>query len=102
MTILQAPWRFSVTPLRLWLGRKRLLCSWQGNTARVGDVLVTRLKALEAAAKEGSWTLAQEFEAVPREDFGLASEGERHHAAALQLRKTKLLGHLAAVQGARR
>ena len=63
---------------------------------------MTRLKALEEAAKEGNWTLPQKFEAVPREDFGLASEGERHHAAALQLRKAKLLGHLATVQGARR
>ena len=77
-------------------------CLLEGNTARVGDILVTRLKALEEAARDGSWSLAQEYEVVPTGEHGLASEGERHHAAALQLRKAKLVQHLATLNGARR
>ena len=74
----------------------------EGNTARVGDILVTRLKALEEAAKDGSWALAQEYKAVPAGDHGLATESERHHAAALQMRKAKLVQHLASVNAGRR
>ena len=76
-------------------------CLLEGNTARVGDILVARLKALEEAARDGSWSLAQEYEAVPTGQHGLASEGERHHAAALQLRKAKLVQHLATLSSSR-
>jgi len=62
----------------------------EGNTARTGDILVTRLKALEEAARSGNWTMAQQFEAVPQDDFGLITDAERQHAATLQLRAARL------------
>ena len=77
-------------------------CLLEGNPARVGDILISRLKAVEEAARDGTWSLAQEYEAVPSSEPGLASESERHHAAALQLRKAKLVQHLAALNSGRR
>ena len=62
----------------------------EGNTARTGDILVTRLKALEEAARSGNWSMAQQFEAVAQDDFGLITDGERQHAATLQLRAARL------------
>ena len=77
-------------------------CLLEGNPARVGDILISRLKAVEEAARDGTWSLAQEYEAVPSSEPGLASESERHHAAALQLRKAKLVQHLASLNSGRR
>ena len=34
--------------------------------------------------------MAQQFEAVPQDDFGLITDAERQHAATLQLRAARL------------
>ena len=38
----------------------------EGDTAKTGDILIGRFKALGEATKDGSWRIAQEFEVVPQ------------------------------------
>ena len=69
----------------------------EGDTAKAGDILIGRFKALEEATKEGTWRIAQEFEVVPQEDEGLVGHEARYRAASLQLRSSKLRSFMDAV-----
>ena len=71
----------------------------EGDTMRAGDLLMGRFKALEESVNSGTWALAQELEVLPRNELGLASEGERHRAAAVRLREAKLQAALESLHG---
>ena len=72
----------------------------EGETAKAGDILIGRFKALEEATKEGSWRIAQEFEVIPQEDEDLVGHEERYRAASLQLRSSKLRSYMDVVSSA--
>ena len=58
--------------------------------ARAGDILIGRFKALEAAHRDGAWTIAREYEVVPPDEEGLVSHEERCRATFIQLRIQRL------------
>ena len=62
----------------------------RSHTARAGDIMIGSLKALEEAAHEGTWAIAQEYEVVHREEEGLVGHDERYRAASPQLHASKL------------
>jgi hypothetical protein len=62
----------------------------EGDLARVGDLLMGRMKALEEALSDGSWDLAREYEVLPQRETGITTDFERQRAAALQMRNVRL------------
>ena len=73
----------------------------EGDTARTGDILIGRFKALEESLIDGGWELASQMEVVPQNEVGLASEEERHRAATLHLRRQRLETSLGSLRGSR-
>ena len=71
----------------------------EGDTMRPGDLLIGRFKAMKESVNSGKWTLAQELELLPSNELGLASEGERHRAAAVRVREAKLQAALESLHG---
>ena len=67
-----------------------------GRLAEVGDVLMQRYKAVELAATEGNWDLAQRLEVIPDTRPAAVSHEERHAAAAEELTEQKLRSLMAA------
>ena len=62
----------------------------RGDLGMVGDTLVQRWKAVEAAINDGHWQLARHLEIIPSRDVGLATEAERAASARLELQRSKL------------
>jgi hypothetical protein len=63
----------------------------EGNLARVGDLLVQRLKAIEMAVFDGNWNLARHLELIPPQEVTLVSVPEKAQAAKVELQRVKLL-----------
>ena len=61
-----------------------------GNLAGLGDVLIQRLKALEAAMADQKWQSARHLELIPPQSAALATTGEKDQAAKAELRMLKL------------
>ena len=61
-----------------------------GDLGLVGDCLVQRWKAVEAAIGDGHWHLARHTELIPSRDVGLATDAERAASARLELERSKL------------
>ena len=61
-----------------------------GNLASLGDVLIQRLKALEAAMADQNWQSARHLELIPPQSAALATTGEKDQASKVELRMLKL------------
>ena len=61
-----------------------------GNLAGLGDVLIQRLKALEAAMADQNWQSARRLELIPPQSAALATTGEKDQASKVELRMLKL------------
>ena len=61
-----------------------------GNLAGLGDVLIQRLKALEAAMADQNWQSARHMELIPPQSAALATTGEKDQASKVELRMLKL------------
>ena len=61
----------------------------RGNTAGLGDILMQRFKAVEAAHQK-SWDYAKQFELVPEQQFQTASVREQEVAAKMSIRDSQL------------
>jgi len=61
-----------------------------GDSARAGDLLIQRFKALETSVMDGNWTMARHHELIPEEGVGLASDAERGLAVRLELQRKRL------------
>ena len=73
-------------------------CILEGAVGRACDILMAHYKSLEEHSRTGVWDVANELEAVSYKDNSIVTEGERHRAAALQLRRTRLQQSLANVR----
>lgn len=62
----------------------------QGNLAGVGDLLIQRLKAVEARAGQGQSFLGKHLELLPAVDVSALSSAERAVATSLEARELKL------------
>ena len=69
-----------------------------GQLARLGDVLMQRLQAVEAALTDG-WTVARHHELIPPARPAIASDRERDYAAKAAMRAARLKDSLQKVQG---
>ena len=65
-------------------------CLLRGQLARLGDLLMQRLKAAESAVLEGAWTMAKHQELIPDIGASLSNPAEREAAAKAELRAIKL------------
>ena len=65
-------------------------CLLRGQLARLGDLLMQRLKAVESAVLEGAWTMAKHQELIPDIGASLSNPAEREAAAKAELRAIKL------------
>ena len=61
-----------------------------GRLASLGDVLIQRLKALEAAMADQNWQSARHMELIPPQSAALATTGEKDQASKVELRMLKL------------
>ena len=73
-------------------------CILEGSLGRGADILMARYKSLEEHSRTGVWDVANELEAIAYKDNSIVTEGERHRAAALQLRRSRLQQSLASVR----
>jgi hypothetical protein len=73
-------------------------CILEGALGRGADILTARYKSLEEHSRTGVWDVANELEAIAYKDNSIVTEGERHRAAALQLRRSRLQQSLASVR----
>ena len=62
----------------------------EGQTARAGDLLMQRLKALETAVSDQSWHQAKHQELIPPQAASLSKVVEKEQAAKSELRAAKL------------
>eukprot|EP00435_Cladocopium_sp_Y103_P034714 s218_g9.t1 len=62
----------------------------EGQLPELGDLLVQRLKAVETAVIEQSWSTARHQELIPAQAMSLTSEGEKRKAAKMELSHSKL------------
>ena len=62
---------------------------------RAADILMARYKSLEEHSRSGARGVANELEAIAYKDNSIVTEGERHRAAALQMRRSRLQQSLA-------
>ena len=69
-----------------------------GQLARLGDVLMQRLKAVESALTAG-WTVARHHELIPPPRPAIANDRERDYAAKADMRAARLKDSLQKVQG---
>jgi hypothetical protein len=70
-----------------------------GNLGVLGDMLMQRLKALEASFSDGSWVVARNQELLPDAQASLTSQSERSKAAKEELRLLKLKEALKKAKG---
>ena len=70
-----------------------------GNLGVLGDMLMQRLKALEASFADGSWVVARNQELLPDAQASLTSQSERSKAAKEELRLLKLKEALKKAKG---
>lgn len=61
-----------------------------GNLGGLGDLLMQRLKALETAVAEQSWSSARHQEMISPQSASLTNQAEREKAAKAELRASKL------------
>lgn len=61
-----------------------------GNLGGLGDLLMQRLKALETAVAEQSWSSARHQELISPQSASLTNQAEREKAAKAELRASKL------------
>ena len=61
-----------------------------GSLAALGDLLVQRLKVLQARASDGSWSTAIHHDVGNRQGVSLISDGEATYAAKAELLRLKL------------
>ena len=62
----------------------------QGETHRVGDILMQRFKAVETALDSKSWDVAKHHELVEQDRASAVSQEEREVTARLALREHQL------------
>ena len=62
----------------------------QGDTARAGDILVQRFKAVETASADGNWSVAKHLELLPAAAISAVPDREREAAARMEKESIKL------------
>ena len=71
----------------------------QGKVVEAGDLLAQRFKAVELAATEGSWKIAQHMELIPATQVSASSYAEREKAAQREVREARFRRALAGETG---
>ena len=65
-----------------------------GNTALAADTLMQRFRAVEMAAQETAWAVAQHMELIPLATVSSVSDADQNAAAKAELKEAKLRQHL--------
>ena len=67
----------------------------QGKVVEAGDILAQRFKAVELAATEGSWKIAQHMELIPPSAVSASTYVEKEKAAQREVREARVRRALA-------